>query len=85
MTHPNVTFIKGDAFSFKPHRFPVDYVLCDVIAFPQKTIDLIATWLSNKWAKRQECIFVYVVCSTLACYRVSTVAALAEKPRAFLI
>lgn len=50
MSHPNFTFIRGDAFKFAPDG-PVDWLLCDVIAFPQRTIELLDTWLRNGWCR----------------------------------
>lgn len=41
----------GDAFKFQPER-PVDWLLCDVIAEPQRSIDLIARWLAGRWFRR---------------------------------
>lgn len=47
ITHPNLTFIKGSAFSFEPGK-PVDWLLCDVISFPDKTLDLLKLWISKR-------------------------------------
>jgi 23S rRNA (cytidine2498-2'-O)-methyltransferase len=51
MRHANVTFVEGDAFRFQPER-PVDWLLCDVIAFPERTLELLQTWLENRWCRR---------------------------------
>ncbi|HYF34649.1 MAG TPA: SAM-dependent methyltransferase, partial [Prosthecobacter sp.] len=44
MRHPNLQFHQGDAFKFKPER-PVDWLICDVIAAPQRSIELLLEWL----------------------------------------
>jgi 23S rRNA (cytidine2498-2'-O)-methyltransferase len=51
MQHPRLRFVRGDAFRFAPER-PVDWLLCDVIASPDKSIDLLLHWLQKRWAKR---------------------------------
>lgn len=50
MAHKRLTFVEGDAFKFAPAT-PVDWLLCDVIAFPTKSIALIDHWLSQGWCK----------------------------------
>jgi 23S rRNA (cytidine2498-2'-O)-methyltransferase len=52
MRHPRLTFVRGDAFGFVPARPPVDWLLCDVIAFPHKTIAAIEQWLTQGWCRR---------------------------------
>jgi 23S rRNA (cytidine2498-2'-O)-methyltransferase len=47
MSHPRLVFRKGDAFTFEPER-PVDWLLCDVIAAPQRTIDLLLRWVRQR-------------------------------------
>lgn len=54
MEHPRLDFVRGDAFKFVPDR-PVDWLLCDVVAFPDRSIDLLETWLGNRWC-RQFCV-----------------------------
>ncbi len=51
MRHSRVTFHKGDAFQFSPPR-PVDWLLCDVIAEPSRSAELLLTWLRNRWCRR---------------------------------
>jgi 23S rRNA (cytidine2498-2'-O)-methyltransferase len=51
MAHPNVSFRKGDAFRFEPEN-PVDWLLCDVIAEPQRSIDLLLQWLREHLPRR---------------------------------
>ena len=45
-----VEFFPGDAFKFRP-RAPVDWLLCDVIAPPEKTAILLLDWLSRRWTR----------------------------------
>lgn len=51
MHHPKLTFLRGDAFQYGPAA-PVDWLLCDVIAFPEKTIQLLRAWLDHRWCRR---------------------------------
>lgn len=51
MRHPRVRFLKGDAFKFVPDH-PVDWMLCDIIAAPQRSIDLLLEWLRERRAKK---------------------------------
>ncbi|MCA1964389.1 MAG: hypothetical protein LDL31_10630, partial [Prosthecobacter sp.] len=47
MRHPRLKFHQGDAFKFQPEQ-PVDWLVCDIIAAPQRSIDLLLEWLSAK-------------------------------------
>jgi len=51
MRDHNLTFVKGDAFSYEPPR-PVDWLVCDVIAAPERSIGLLLGWLAKKWTRR---------------------------------
>lgn len=51
MRHPHVQFHRGDAFGFRPDR-PVDWLLCDVIAAPSRTIALLLDWVHHQRARR---------------------------------
>jgi 23S rRNA (cytidine2498-2'-O)-methyltransferase len=51
MGHPRLTFARGDAFKFAPEA-PVDWLVCDVIAFPERSIALLDRWLSEGWCRR---------------------------------
>jgi len=44
MRHPGLRFESVDAFKFKPSAV-VDWLVCDVIAAPQRSIDLLIEWL----------------------------------------
>jgi 23S rRNA (cytidine2498-2'-O)-methyltransferase len=50
MRHADVTFVKGDAFAYEPPQ-PVDWLLCDVAAFPQRTLELLQQWLGQRWCR----------------------------------
>ncbi|MBX7145200.1 MAG: hypothetical protein K1X79_12165 [Oligoflexia bacterium] len=47
MRNPGLTFQKGDGFKFMPKQ-TVDWLLCDIIAYPQRTLELLSTWLKEK-------------------------------------
>ena len=51
MNHGHVEFVQGDAFRFKPTA-PVDWLVCDVIAAPRRSIDLAIQWAREGWARR---------------------------------
>lgn len=50
MRHSDVAFVKGDAFAYEPPQ-PVDWLLCDVAAFPQRTLELLQQWLGQRWCR----------------------------------
>jgi 23S rRNA (cytidine2498-2'-O)-methyltransferase len=50
MRDPHVQFHPGDAFRFQPPR-PVDWLLCDVIAAPERTAELLLEWLRRAWCR----------------------------------
>ena len=49
--HANLTQVIGNAFNFQPPH-PVDWLLCDVICEPQRTLALIQDWLDHGWCHR---------------------------------
>jgi 23S rRNA (cytidine2498-2'-O)-methyltransferase len=51
MRHPRLVFRKGDAFAFEPNA-PVDWLLCDVIAAPERSVDLVIEWARHRRARR---------------------------------
>jgi 23S rRNA (cytidine2498-2'-O)-methyltransferase len=51
MKHPNLSFVRGDAFRFEPQA-PVDWLLCDVIAFPDRILALLKHWLTERWCRK---------------------------------
>lgn len=65
MRHPRLVFRRGDAFTFRPDVAPrdteplpawlappVDWLLCDVIAYPERSLALLAQWLEQRWCRR---------------------------------
>jgi 23S rRNA (cytidine2498-2'-O)-methyltransferase len=51
MAHPALAFVKGDAFRWLPEE-PVDWLLCDVIAEPARSVGLLARWLEAGACRR---------------------------------
>jgi 23S rRNA (cytidine2498-2'-O)-methyltransferase len=51
MANPALTFLRGDAFAYRPTE-TVDWLLCDVIAFPQRIIELLQSWIAGRWCRR---------------------------------
>jgi len=51
MANPLVTFHQGDAFKFAP-EMPVDWLLCDVIAAPERSVGLLLDWLRARRCRR---------------------------------
>jgi 23S rRNA (cytidine2498-2'-O)-methyltransferase len=49
--HPRLTAMIGNAFTFEPPK-PVDWLLCDVVCEPARTLELIARWLDQRWCRR---------------------------------
>jgi 23S rRNA (cytidine2498-2'-O)-methyltransferase len=47
LRHPRLQFLQGDAFTFVPDR-PVDWLICDVIATPERSIQLALEWARNR-------------------------------------
>jgi len=48
--HPGLTAQLGNAFTFAPER-PVDWLLCDVICEPPRSVALIQRWLDAGWCQ----------------------------------
>jgi 23S rRNA C2498 (ribose-2'-O)-methylase RlmM len=51
-----VAFIKGNAFTWTPPA-PVDWLVCDVITTPDRTLEILRTWISKKLC-RNFCVTV---------------------------
>lgn len=51
MRSPRLEFVRGDAFKFSPPQ-PVDWLLCDVIAEPRRSIELVTTWARERRCHR---------------------------------
>lgn len=52
MSDEDVDFIQGDAFAFAPSHPPVDWAVSDLIAFPERCVELVSTWTEKRWADR---------------------------------
>jgi 23S rRNA (cytidine2498-2'-O)-methyltransferase len=50
MRDQRVRFVAGDAFRYQPEE-PVDWLLCDVIAAPERTAALLLDWLGKGWCR----------------------------------
>jgi len=51
MRNPRLSFLQADAFKFRPDQ-PVDWLICDIIAAPQRSIDLLLEWLRERQMRR---------------------------------
>ena len=53
MSDRDVEFVQGDAFAFAPaNGARVDWMVSDVIAFPERCVALIDSWCKQGWARR---------------------------------
>lgn len=50
MANPRLEFVAADAFAFSP-KAQVDWLLCDVIAEPARSIALLLRWLQQRWMR----------------------------------
>jgi 23S rRNA (cytidine2498-2'-O)-methyltransferase len=55
--HRALTTVEGNAFTYEPPpaRRPVDWLLCDIICEPARTVDLLGRWLGTaapSWCRR---------------------------------
>lgn len=50
MAHPHLMYCRGDAFQYEPPT-PVDWLLCDVIAFPLRSLELLRKWIVRRWCR----------------------------------
>lgn len=46
----NCTWLKGDAFAYQPNE-SVDWLVSDIIAFPERVAELLRAWCGGGWAK----------------------------------
>jgi 23S rRNA (cytidine2498-2'-O)-methyltransferase len=51
MRHRAVRFQRGDAFRYEPDA-PVDWLICDVIAAAERSVELLLRWLERGWCRR---------------------------------
>jgi 23S rRNA (cytidine2498-2'-O)-methyltransferase len=49
-----LTMTIGNAFTYAPPQ-PVDWLLCDVVCEPPRTLSLIERWLANGWCRNLVC------------------------------
>jgi 23S rRNA (cytidine2498-2'-O)-methyltransferase len=50
--NPRLVHERRTAFSFEPAKPPVDWLLCDVIAVPEKSVALLGRWVERGWCRR---------------------------------
>jgi len=50
LQNPRLRFEPGDAFKFHPEK-PVDWLLCDVIAAPERSVQLVLDWVRARWCR----------------------------------
>jgi len=50
MSHPAVTFVRGDAFKYQLDQ-PMDWMVCDVIAAPERSVELLERWVRERRMK----------------------------------
>jgi 23S rRNA (cytidine2498-2'-O)-methyltransferase len=50
MRHRSVSFIRGDAFAYRPEQ-RVDWMICDVIAAPERSVELLERWVAERWMR----------------------------------
>jgi 23S rRNA C2498 (ribose-2'-O)-methylase RlmM len=48
--HPALVTLQGNAFNYQPPR-PVDWLLCDVICEPARTLELVDRWMARGWCR----------------------------------
>ena len=51
MANPRMAFHSGDAFKFTPDA-TVDWLLCDVIAAPERSVELVLNWVRSRRCRR---------------------------------
>jgi len=56
MRNRDLIFVQGDAFTWAPEK-PVDWMVCDVITSPDRTVELLKRWLEGKLC-RSFCVTV---------------------------
>ncbi len=50
---PRIQYQKQSAFALDPHSFKdIDWLLCDVACYPERTFDLVTQWIQSGKAKR---------------------------------
>lgn len=52
LRNPRLRFRQGDAFKFRPDDgSPVDWLVCDVIAAPERSVQLVIDWVRARWCR----------------------------------
>ncbi len=51
MAREGVEYVRGDAFKFQPEA-PVDWLVSDVVAYPERVISLVEGWCTRRDARR---------------------------------
>jgi 23S rRNA (cytidine2498-2'-O)-methyltransferase len=47
---PRVAMVVGNAFTYAPAR-PADWLLCDVVCEPPRSLGIVDTWLARRWCR----------------------------------
>lgn len=56
LKNPHITFLRQSAFAARPEEFgSVDWLCCDVIAYPERILNLVKTWIDSGCAQRIIC------------------------------
>ncbi len=50
MDDSDVTYVSADGFVYKPPK-PVDWVVCDIVDKPMRTLERMAVWFTSGWTK----------------------------------
>ena len=50
LRNPRLRFVQGDAFRYRPDQL-VDWLICDVIAAPERSIQLVLDWVRARWCR----------------------------------
>jgi 23S rRNA (cytidine2498-2'-O)-methyltransferase len=48
---PGLVQVRGDGFAYRPESPPVDWLLCDIIAAPGRSLELVDRWASEHWCR----------------------------------
>ncbi len=49
LAHPRFTHARTDAFRWQPPEPPVDWLVCDIIAEPERSAELLVRWANARW------------------------------------
>jgi 23S rRNA (cytidine2498-2'-O)-methyltransferase len=48
---PGLVQVRSDGFAYRPESPPVDWLLCDIIAAPARSLELVDRWASERWCR----------------------------------